>query len=79
VQEKLANISKAQYLEILGCITKQLKRATKRNEPITFPGVRDVCLHLGVHYSGATIEQIAAEEGWKKPVEDLVKLALRSG
>lgn len=77
-QEKIANISKAQYLEILVCITKHLKRITKRNEPITFPGVRDICLHLGVHYSGMTIEQIAVEEGWKKPVEDLVRLVFRA-
>lgn len=79
IQEKIVNITKEQYLEILGAFTKYIKRALKHNQLPVFENMRDACLYLGVLYSGQTLERIAEEEGWRKPTEDIVKWCFSYG
>jgi hypothetical protein len=77
VQEKISLLSKAQYVEILANITKHMKRSAKRKDLPSLDHITDICLHLGVHYDGKTLQEIASDEGWKKPAEDLVKSSFR--
>lgn len=74
VQEKIAGVSKTEYMEILATLSKQVKRGLKRKQFAEYADVRDACLYLSAHYSGQTLQQIGSLEGWKKPAEDLVKM-----
>ncbi len=77
VQEKITDISKAQYVDVLANITKHMKRSAKRKNLPSLDHITDICLHLSVHYDGKTLHEVASEEGWKKPAEDLVKSSFR--
>jgi hypothetical protein len=74
LQEKMVDVTKNDYMEILAYLSKYIKRGMKRKQSLKYSDVRDVCLYLCAHYSGQTLEQIGAQEGWKRPAEDLVKL-----
>lgn len=75
VQEKITGVTKQEYMEILTALSKVIKRNTKRGCLTEYADIRDVCLYLSAHYSGQTLQQIGQQEGWKKPTEDLVKMA----
>jgi len=73
LQEKIAGITKQEYMDILTVLSKYIKRCIKRGNIADCVDVRDACLYLSAHYSGQSLCQIAAQENWKKPTDDLVK------
>jgi hypothetical protein len=76
VQEKISPLEKDEYTLFLTSLTKQIKRAIKHQQIPTKCAVDDFCLQINSCYREKTIEQIGVEEGWKKPIEDLVKTIL---
>lgn len=78
LQEKIAGITKQEYMDILTALSKHIKRGIKRGNLTAYGDVRDACLYLSAHYSGQSLHHIAAQEGWKKPTDDLVKFVYAS-
>jgi len=76
VQEKIAPLEKDEYISFLTALIKQIKRAVKHQQIPTKCAVDDFCLQINSCYREKTIEQIGVEEGWKRPIEDLVKVIL---
>jgi hypothetical protein len=76
IQSKLEHMKKDEYLAFLTAFTKQTKRALKNQQIPTKQTVSDACFLLHFHYTGKTVSQIAEEEGWKSPIDELVKLVL---
>lgn len=74
VQTKLAPMKKEEYHLFLKSLTKQIKRAVKHQQIPTNLTITDACFFLQSLHRDKTVSQIAEEEGWKSPTDELVKL-----
>lgn len=74
IQEKLAPFSKQEYFDLLDSLVKHVKRAVKSQQVPTKSAINDACLFIHAYYHDKPMEQIAEEEGWKKPMDDLMKI-----
>ena len=79
IQTHMDGMTKQEYMEILTALQKNMKRRIKKGNGANANGVNaDVlmaCLHLKTFPTGKTLGEIADMEKWKRPAEDLVKLA----
>jgi hypothetical protein len=74
VQTKLEPMKKEEYITFLQSLTKQIKRAGKHRQIPTKQTVADACFYLQSQHRGKTVSQIGEEEGWKHPMDELVKI-----
>jgi hypothetical protein len=74
IQSKLAPFSKQEYFEFIDSLTKHIKRSIKSQQVPTKTAINDACLFIHAYYCDKPMGQIAEEEGWKKPMDDLMKL-----
>ena len=73
VQTKLAPMKKEEYHTFLKSVTKQIKRALKHQQIPTKQTIHESCILLH-QYKDKTVSQIGEEEGWKSPMDELVRL-----
>lgn len=74
IQSNISGITKHEYMEILTALQKYIKRCIRKNATSTiFAG----CLYLKTISPGMTLPEISVIEKWKRPAEDLVKLAFQ--
>jgi hypothetical protein len=74
IQTHIGGITKPEYMELLAALQKNMKKQLKRGESLG--NVKLACLHLKTVFSqGMTLAEIGAQEKWKKPEDEIVKLA----
>lgn len=76
VQTKLAPMNYEDYLFFLKYFTKQIKSALKHQQIPTKETVSEACFLIQSQYRGKTMTQIGEEEGWKSPIEKIIKWIL---
>jgi len=76
IQTHMDGMTKQEYMEILTALQKNMKRRIKKGN-VTGGDVNilTACLHLKTFPTGKTLLEISDIEKWKRPAEDLVKLA----
>jgi hypothetical protein len=74
IQSKIEPMTYEEYSLFLKTLAKYIQRAVKRQQIPTKDNVWDACFLLQAQYRGKTVSQIGEEEGWKSPIEELVKL-----
>lgn len=74
VQEVINELGKNEYDEMLGYLIKQLKKRAKHGG-IDESAIMQACLYLKTYLPGTTLDKMATLEKWKRPMEDIVKLA----
>lgn len=72
VQTKLAPMKKEEYLLFWTSLTKQIRRALKHQQIPTKHTVQEWCIWLQ-QYKDKTVSQVGEEEGWKSPMEELIR------
>ena len=73
VKETIPTMDKRDYLDFLTSLKKQIKKQDKRGE--CSMSVMQACLYLKTLNDGKSLKEIAESEKWKKPSDDLAKLA----
>lgn len=76
VQSKLAPMNYEEYTAFLKGFTKQIKSAQKHQQIPTKQTIAEACFLMQSQYRGKTVSQIGEEEGWKSPIEKLIKWIL---
>lgn len=76
VQETIESMEKKEYVHFLLALKKQMKKQEKSGNYSL--SVLPACLHLKT-LNGMTLKEIEEHEKWKKPVNDLAKLAFQCG
>lgn len=74
IQTTISGITKQEYVEILTALQKSMKRQMRKGGATS---IMNACLYLKTIQPGMTLAEISAQEKWKRPVEDLVKLAFQ--
>jgi hypothetical protein len=74
IQTTISGITKQEYVEILTALQKNMKRQMRKGGSMS---IMSACLYLKTIQPGMTLTEFGAQEKWKRPVEDLVKLAFQ--
>ena len=72
IQTTISGITKQEYVEILTALQKNMKRQIRKGGTTS---IMNACLYLKTIQPGMTLTELGAQEKWKRPVEDLVKMA----
>jgi hypothetical protein len=75
IQTTIGGITKQEYVEILTALQKNMKRQMRKGCGAT--SIINACLYLKTIQPGMTLVELGAQEKWKRPIEDLVKLAFQ--
>ena len=75
IQTHIGGITKLEYMDLLAALQKNMKRHLKRGSSSSLNAMF-ACLHLKTVFSqGMTLAEIGVQEKWKKPAEEIVKMA----